>query len=96
MPIQLRTYTINRGQLETFAREWKEKIRPLREKLGFSVPGAWLARESNQFVWLLAHPDATEWERLDKAYFDSPERKAMQPDPARNIARMEDVFLEEA
>ena len=95
MPTQLRTYTINRGQLDTFAREWQEKIRPLREKLGFSIPGAWLCRTTNQFLWLLAHPDPDAWERLDRAYFDAPERRAMQPDPARNIARMEQVFLDE-
>jgi hypothetical protein len=32
MATQLRIYTINRGQLRQFAREWGEKIRPLRER----------------------------------------------------------------
>ena len=91
---QLRTYTINRGALETFAKEWQVTIKPLREKLGFKVPAAWTIKESNQFVWLLSLEDGSAWDALDRAYHDSDERREMQPDPARHIARMESYFVE--
>ena len=35
-----------------------------------------------------------DWERLDSAYHGSEDRQAMDPDPARNIARMEHYFIE--
>lgn len=94
MPTQLRVYTINRGCLQLFAAEWRDKIRPLREKLGFRVGDAWLIEKTNQFVWILSYDGPDTWEERDKAYFDSPERLAMEPNPARNIARMEEFFIE--
>ena len=94
MPVQLRLYTINRGALDTFATEWQQTIKPLREKLGFQIPGAWKMAAANQFVWLMSLDDGEAWERLDRAYHDSPERKAMNPNPARHIARMEQYFIE--
>ena len=35
MPTQIHIYTINRGSLDEFASEWRDKIKPLREKFGF-------------------------------------------------------------
>ena len=96
MPIQLRIYTINRGALQDFAMEWQEKIKPLRVKFGFQVLGAWTIQASNQFVWLLQHDDAAAWDTQDQAYYHSDERRAMQPDPARHIARVEQHFVDSA
>lgn len=94
MPVQIRIYTINRGALHEFAAEWQTTIKPLRLKLGFQILGAWTVEATNQFVWLMSHEDAESWERLDQAYHNSEERKAMQPNPARHIARMEQYFME--
>ncbi|MBF6593434.1 MAG: NIPSNAP family protein [Thermaceae bacterium] len=94
MKTQLRIYTINKGQLEQFALEWSQKLKPLREKIGFRVLGAWTVADTNQFVWIMALDDAQHWERLDAAYFASQERKTMQPDPGRLIARMENHFVD--
>jgi len=91
---QLRTYTINRGALQAFAEEWQTTIKPLREKLGFRVPAAWTVKATNQFVWLLSLEDSSTWDALERAYHDSDERREMQPDPARHIARMENYFVE--
>ena len=96
MLLQIRIYTINRGALQTFAEEWRKMLKPLRERLGFKVPAAWTVEETNQFIWLMQLDDAADWDRLDQAYFDSDERKAMEPNPARNIARMEHYFIEPA
>jgi hypothetical protein len=89
---QIRIYTINKGELLRFAAEWQEKIRPLREKLGFRVVGAWTVESANQFVWVQRYEGDETWEEMDSAYFASDERQAMDPDPARLIARMEQYF----
>jgi hypothetical protein len=94
MLIQLRVYTINRGALKEFAAEWEKMIKPLRLKLGFKIEGAWTMEATNQFVWIMSYNGPKSWESLDRAYFDSSERRAMQPDPARHIARMEHYFME--
>jgi hypothetical protein len=94
MPTQLRTYTLHPNALEAFVGVWQAQIKPLREKLGFRILGAWTIKATNQFVWLLHHDDANAWQQLDQAYFDSEERRAMQPDPASLIARMEHHFVE--
>lgn len=96
MPVQLRLYTINKGALAQFAQEWNEGIRPLREKLGFRIRGAWTCESTNQFIWLMEYDGPESWDAKDRAYFDSAERKAMQPDPARHIARVEQYFVKDA
>ncbi|MBJ6723373.1 NIPSNAP family protein [Geomesophilobacter sediminis] len=93
---QLRIYTINKGQLQQFVAEWNEKLRPLREKLGFRVVAAWTVPETNQFVWVQRYEGDKSWEEQDKAYFASEERRVMQPDPGRLIARMETYDAEPA
>lgn len=94
MQEQIRIYTINKGGLQQFVAEWQEKIRPLREKLGFKVTAAWAIESTNQFVWIQCYDGEKTWQELDAAYFASDERRAMQPDPARLIARMENYFAE--
>ena len=89
MTTQLRIYTINRGQLQQFVEEWKEKVLPLRLQHGFRVDGAWTIDETNQFVWLLTYDGPEPWEAKDQAYYSSAARKAMNPDPARLIANPE-------
>ncbi len=93
MKLQLRTYTINKGALEQWVQEWQTQLVPLRQKMGFVVLEAYTVPSTNQFVWLMGF-DGGSWETADRAYFDSEERKTMQPDPARLIARMENVFIE--
>ena len=94
MPLQMRTYTINRGALHDFAQEWAQTIKPLREKIGFDIPAAWTVAETNQFIWLMHHSSPETWDSLDQAFHQHPERRAMNPNPARHIARMENHFIE--
>ncbi len=93
MLVQLRIYTINRGALNEWVEEWQEQIKPLRLKLGFEILGAWTVAETNQFVWIISYDGPESWDTLDQAYHQSEERRAMVPDPARNIARMEHFFM---
>lgn len=86
---QVRIYTINKGALDLFAAEWEEKIRPLREKLGFVIVAGWTVAATNQFIWALRYEGEGSFEEADQAYFASDERRTMDPDPARLIARME-------
>ncbi len=94
MTLQLRIYTINRGMMEAFTQAWRQGVYPLRLRHGYTLPGAWVIRETNQFVWLLGYDGPEAWEAKEKGYYTSPERGALDPDPAQYIARAEQYFLQ--
>ena len=83
---QLRIYSIKPGEMGEWIAEWGRLIAPLRRQHGFQVLGAWTIEAENQFVWILRYSGASSWEEADAAYYASPERTAMEPDPARHIA----------
>jgi hypothetical protein len=94
--IQLRDYRIRPGELDRFVAEWRARLAPLREAEGFEIAGAWTIPEEDRFVWLLVHPDGWEaFEAADAAYFASPGRAALDPDPARLIEEQRNVRLTE-
>jgi hypothetical protein len=78
--------------MDAWVDEWRRLIAPLREKQGFKVVNAWTIEENNQFVWILRF-DGADWKAADAAYYASPERTAMTPDPARHIEKAEQSFL---
>ena len=93
MTSQLRIYTINKGRLEEFVNAWKKGVVPLRLKHGFKIDGAWTVKENNQFIWILTYNGPEDWRTKQDAYYNSPERKALDPDPAQHIARVEEYFI---
>jgi hypothetical protein len=90
----LRVYRIRRGELDAFVAEWRAAIVPLRRRFGFTVEAAWTSRETDTFVWLLRYDGADDWETANAAYYDSPERAAFDPDPARLIVDTTELRLE--
>jgi NIPSNAP len=84
MTTQVRIYRIQHGALQTFADEWREKVVPLRRRFGFEIVGAWASEEDDTFVWIIRH--GGDFDEADRAYYESPERAALDPDPARHIA----------
>jgi len=86
MEYELRDYAVKAGEMENWLREWKAKIRPLREKFGFGTLGAWTIMEENRFVWILGYDGPTKsFAEADLAYYDSDERKSMAPNPAGHL-----------
>jgi hypothetical protein len=83
MEYQLRDYRVKPGEIDEFIKEWKEKLYPLRVKKNFKLIGAWIVNGENRFVWILGYEGS--FEKAEKDYYDSPERKAISPDPARHL-----------
>ena len=86
MELVLRIYTIKPGELEEWTEEWREHVLPLRRSLGFEVLGAWVSEEASTFTWLLGYDGPDGLAAANTAYYESPERAALDPDPARHIA----------
>jgi hypothetical protein len=90
MDLVLRIYTIRPGELDAWLAEWREQVVPLRRAVGFEVLGAWVSEtspgEAATFTWLLGYDGPGDVAAANAAYYDSPERQALEPDPARHIA----------
>jgi hypothetical protein len=93
MTSQVRIYTINKGKLNEFVKAWNKGVVPLRLRHGFKIGGAWTVKENNQFVWILTYDDPEDWHTKQEVYYNSPERKALDPDPAQYIARVQEYFI---
>ncbi len=91
MQFQLRVYDVEPGRMEDWVLEWRERILPLRRAAGFAVLGPWIVRGEDRFVWIIGHDD---FETADAAYYASPERAALDPDPVRHLARMQQWLLD--
>jgi hypothetical protein len=91
MQYQLRSYRVQRGEMDAWLREWKELVYPLRREHGFRIVGAWVNRDADRFVWVVGHED---FDAADRAYYASPERVGMDPDPARHLEETETLALD--
>jgi hypothetical protein len=80
---QIRVYRIRPGALHAFEEEWREHGAPLRQRYGFEIVGAWSSVEDDTFVWIIRHDG--DFTAADRAYSGSPERAALDPDPAHHI-----------
>jgi NIPSNAP len=88
---QLRDYTVQAGAMDDWLAEWAKVVYPLRRQFGFEVVGAWVNREQDRFVWIIGHFDFHE---RDRAYYESPERTGLDPDPARHLVSTSTMMLE--
>lgn len=95
MELLLRIYTIEPGEMAAWVQEWREHILPMRRRLGFTVLGAWVSDEADTFVWLLGYDGPGTIEAANAAYYESPERAALEPDPARHIAEARQLGVRE-
>lgn len=93
MQYQLRLYTIRPGEMADWVKEWSAHVRPLRERLGFQVIGPWIIEAENRFVWILAYAGRQPWKEADTAYYESPARRSVKPDPARHILRADQWLM---
>lgn len=87
MKFQLREYTVKPGEMDEWVAEWRSKVAPLREKMGFRVLGAWTIDGTDQFVWIISYDGPKSWDEANDDYYSSPERKALDPDPARHLMK---------
>ena len=88
MIFQLRQYDIHPGEMAAWVEVFETHIRPLHERLGMTIHGAWQALDTNTFIWLRSFETETAIAILEAAYFNSPERKALGDLPQQLIEKM--------
>ncbi len=77
MQYQLRIYKMKPGALEDFIPKMREVILPVRLKQGFRLVHTWVNKEANEYIWMLSHDHPDGFAAAEKAYNESPERKAI-------------------
>lgn len=91
---QLRVYRIAEGRLGEFVQQWLSGVVPLRRKMGFGIDGAWMARGEDRFVWIVSYDgDEETFKTKNDEYYDSPERKALDPNPADLIEEAQAILV---
>jgi hypothetical protein len=86
MTWQIREYGVKAGEMQQWLDEWRTRIVPLRRKFGFQIVGAWTVDEADTFIWIISYDGPRSWKEADADYYNSAERKALNPDPARHLA----------
>jgi hypothetical protein len=90
---ELRVYTVRPGAMDAWVAEWSERVCPLRRRFGFDIPAAWVVEGEDRFVWLLEYSGA-DYEAANRAYYASPERRAVDPEPTRHLMNTEHWILQ--
>ena len=90
---QLRMYRISEGKLAEFVQQWLSGVLPLRRKMGFTVEGAWTVRGEDRFIWIVSYEGEESFETKNEEYYASPERKALDPDPAALIEKSMEAII---
>jgi hypothetical protein len=94
MVTQLRLYRIVQGHLDDFVMAWTTSVVPLRRVYGFEVEEAWKIREQSRFCWVVSYGGSLTWQEAEAAYYGSPERAALDPDPAQWVEDPQTWFVE--
>ncbi len=87
MLLQIRIYTINKGQMDAFLKHFKEEVMVVHEKIGLAIIGTWVNRPQNEFIWVRTYKDEADREAKGKGF--QAEIKAAGIKLGENVAKME-------
>ncbi len=95
MVAQMRTYTINKGMMDSWLELFDKEIRPIHESLGIPIVATWVNADRTDFIWVRTFNNVEDIPGKEAAYFASPGRKALGDKPTSHIARMDVRVIEE-
>ena len=95
MVSQMRTYTINKGMMDSWLELFDKEIRPIHESLGIPIVATWVNADRTDFIWVRSFNSVEEIPGKEAEYFASPGRKALGDKPTSHIAKMEVKVIEE-
>ena len=89
MIAQLRTYTINRGRMESWVKIFNEVLVPMQERHGIKIEAGWTNEAKTEFIWVRSFADAEDLKAKEAAFYGSDEWKAVQDKARDHIAKGE-------
>jgi len=91
---QMRTYTINKGMMDSWQKLFESGIKPAHEALGISVVAHWVNTDHNQFIWVRRFADGEDVPAKEDEFRNSAGFKSLGDQPSSHIARMDVQNLE--
>jgi hypothetical protein len=91
---QVRIYTINKGEMDTFLKHFKDEVKPLHEKVGMPIVATFVNRPQNEFVWIRTFADEADGKAKQAAFRDAAGAAGVQL--GANVAKMEIREVESA
>jgi hypothetical protein len=64
-----------------------QDLRPLRQRHGFEIVGAWVVPKDNRFIRILGWNDKESFKIADNKCYTSNAGKKIKPDPARYLKK---------
>lgn len=93
----LRTYTINKGQMDSWLKLFDEKLVPLMAEAGIKVEGKWVNAEGTQFIWVRSYGDSeADIESKEAAFYGSEWWKANVDHVRSHLAHRDIVLIKSA
>ncbi len=93
----LRTYTINKGMLESWLKLFHDEIVPRSTEAGIKIESSWVNEERTQFIWIRSYGDSVDNIATAEAAFYGSEWWIANVDHVRShIAHREIVQIETA
>ena len=66
---QLRTYTINKGMMESWLKLFREEIVPRVKEAGMGIQTVWVNEERTQFIWIRTYADKSDIEAKEAVFY---------------------------
>ncbi|MGB2534702.1 MAG: hypothetical protein ACPID2_05990 [Candidatus Puniceispirillum sp.] len=67
----LRIYTINKGQMDDWLDLFHNKLVPVLNEAGFSVPSSWVNDLGTQFIWIRSCEKLEDIPKLEEKFYGS-------------------------
>jgi hypothetical protein len=87
MLAQIRIYTINRGEMDTFLAHFTTQTVGLHEQVGIPIVGMWINRPQNEFIWVRTFADAEDRDARSMEFQEAARAAGVQL--GVNVAKME-------
>ena len=91
---QMRSYTINKGMMESWVKLFETGIKPAHEAMGIPVVATWVNSDHNQFIWVRRFADDDDVPAKAAAFRESDGFKSLGSQPGDHIAKMDVQSLE--
>ncbi|MDA0264201.1 MAG: NIPSNAP family protein [Chloroflexi bacterium] len=86
---QMRTYTINKGMMDSWLKLFESGIKPAHEAMGIPVVATWVNADRTQFIWVRRFQDGDDVPAKELAFRNSPGFQALGDQPSSHIAKMD-------
>ena len=95
MVAQIRTYTINKGMMDSWIQLFESGIKPAHDAVGMPVVATWVNADHNQFIWVRRFPEGADVPAKESEFRESEGFNSLGSQPGDHIAKMDVQNLEQ-